>query len=266
MSYLLSYIALGAFAGVLAGLLGVGGGLVIVPVLIFLFTAQHMPDNHIIHLALGTSLASIIFTSIASFRAHHFRGAVNWEVFRRITPGIITGTLLGSWVAAQLSTNFLKGFFVFFLYYVALQIFLNIRPAPSRQLPGSIGMNGVGSLIGGISSLVGIGGGVMSVPFLIWCNLDLRCAIGTSAAIGFPIALAGAVGYAANGLAIDTLPSWSLGFVYLPALISISLASASTAPLGVRLAHTLPVRHLRNIFALLIIIMATKMLMGLIQT
>jgi len=265
MTYFLSYIALGALAGLLAGLLGVGGGIVIVPVLIFLFTAQHMPDNHIIHLALGTSLASIIFTSFASFHAHHYRGAVNWEVFRRITPGIIIGTLLGSWVAAQLSTTFLKGFFVLFLYYVALQIFLNLRPVASRQLPGSIGMYGVGCLIGGISSLVGIGGGVMSVPFLIWCNLDLRCAIGTSAAIGFPIALAGAIGYAASGLAIDTLPSWSMGFVYLPALIGISLASVSTAPLGVRLAHALPVRNLRYFFALLVTIMATKMLMGLIQ-
>jgi uncharacterized membrane protein YfcA len=265
ISYCLSYIALGAFAGVLAGLLGVGGGIVIVPVLTFLFTAQQLPDNHIIHLAIGTSLASIIFTSLASFRAHHFRGAVRWEVFRSISPGIITGTLTGSWVAAQLPTHYLKGFFILFLYYVALQIFLNVRPAPTRQLPGGKGMFGVGSLIGGISSLVGIGGGVMSVPFLIWCNLELRYAIGTSAAIGFPIALAGGVGYAANGLAIKTLPSWSLGFVYLPALVCISMASASTAPLGVRLAHTLPVTQLRKFFALFIIFMATKMLMGFMQ-
>jgi len=266
MAYWLSYILLGAFAGVLAGLLGVGGGIVIVPVLTFLFTAQHLPEHHIIHMALGTSLASIIFTSLASFRAHHFRGAVSWEVLRRISPGIVTGTLLGSCLAAQLSTPILKWFFVLFLYYVALQIFLNFRPAPARQLPGSRGMFAVGSLIGGISSLVGIGGGVMSVPFLIWCNVELRCAIGTSAAIGFPIALAGGVGYAANGLSLETLPSWSLGFVYLPALFGISLASASTAPLGVRLAHTLPVSHLRKFFALFIIFMATKMLMGLWQT
>jgi uncharacterized membrane protein YfcA len=264
MTYWLSYIALGAFAGVLAGLLGVGGGIVIVPVLTLLFTAQHLPDNHIIHLAIGTSLASIIFTSLASFRAHHFRGAVNWEVFRSISPGVITGTLTGSWIAAKLPAHYLKGFFILFLYYVALQIFLNVRPSAKRQLPGGKGMFGAGSLIGGISSLVGIGGGVMSVPFLIWCNIELRCAIGTSAAIGFPIALAGGVGYALNGLAMETLPSWSLGFVYLPALAAISLASVSTAPLGVRLAHTLPVAHLRKFFALFIILMATKMLMGLV--
>jgi uncharacterized protein len=266
MTYWLSYILLGGFAGLLAGLLGVGGGIVIVPALTFLFTAQHLPEKHIIHMALGTSLASIIFTSLASFRAHHFRGAVRWEVFRSISPGIISGTLLGSWLAAQLSTPFLKGFFVLFLYYVALQIFLNIGPAPARQLPGCRGMFGVGSLIGGISSLVGIGGGVMSVPFLIWCNVELRCAIGTSAAIGFPIALAGGIGYAANGLLLDTLPSWSLGFVYLPALFGISLASVSTAPLGVRIAHAIPVAHLRKFFALFIIFMATKMLLGLLQS
>ncbi len=264
MVYWLSYIGLGAFAGCLAGLFGVGGGIIIVPALTFLFAAQKLPDPIILHMALGTSLASIMFTSISSLRAHHGRGAVDWRVFRRITPGILAGTFLGSWVAAQLSTRFLKGFFVCFLYYVALQMLLNVRPTPSRQLPGAAGMVGAGSIIGGISSLVGIGGGSMSVPFLVWCNVAMHNAIGTSAAIGFPIALAGAAGYVANGLAAAPLPALSLGFIYLPALAGVSFASILTAPLGARLAHNLPVPRLKKFFALLLLVMGTKMLMGLL--
>jgi uncharacterized membrane protein YfcA len=252
MSAWLLYIALGAFAGVLAGLLGVGGGLVIVPILTFIFTAQQQPTEHILHLALGTSLASIMFTSISSLRAHHARGAVDWLVVRRITLGIMAGTFFGSWVAAQLSIRFLKAFFVIFLYYVAVQMLLDIRPQPHRQLPGRVALFSVGGLIGGISSLVGIGGGSMSVPFLVWCNIAMRNAIGTSAAIGFPIALAAV-----------KLPPYTMGFVYLPALLGIAAASILTAPLGAMLAHSLPVGRLKKIFALLLMVMGTKMLLGL---
>jgi uncharacterized protein len=262
MTVWLMYVALGGFAGILAGLLGVGGGLVIVPVLTFIFTAQHLAEGHILHLALGTSLASIMFTSISSLRAHHTRGAVDWTVVRRICGGIMAGTFAGTWVAAQLSTRFLKVFFVVFLYYVATQMLLNIKPKPHRQLPGWAGMTGVGGLIGGVSSLVGIGGGTMSVPFLVWCNTAIHRAIGTSAAIGFPIALAGALGYVVNGLSVP-LPPYSLGFVYLPALGGIALASIVTAPLGARLAHSLPIDKLKRIFALLLVVMGTKMLLGL---
>ncbi len=262
MIYWLLYLATGAFAGVLAGLLGVGGGLIIVPLLSFVFTAQHMPDAYILHLALGTSLASIMFTSVSSLRAHHARGAVNWQVVKGVSIGILTGTFLGSWVAAQLTTGFLRIFFVAFLYYVALQMLLNIRPKPSRQVPGNGGLFGMGNLIGGVSSLVGIGGGSLSVPFLVWCNLTMHNAVGTSAAIGFPIAVAGALGYTLNGLTIDGLPTGSLGFVYLPALAGIALASICTAPIGARLAHSLPVTRLKKVFALLLLVMGTRMLMA----
>jgi uncharacterized membrane protein YfcA len=258
------YVILGACAGLLAGLLGVGGGLIIVPVLVFLFTGQGLPAPIILHLALGTSLASIMFTSISSMRAHHGKEAVNWLIFRRITPGILIGTLFGTWVAAQLSTRLLKGFFVVFLYFVAVQMLLNAKPEPTRQLPGNAGMFGIGSLIGGVSSLVGIGGGSMSVPFMVWCNVPVHRAIGTSAAIGFPIALAGAVGYIINGLSAPGLPPASLGFVYLPPLLGISLASILTAPLGARLAHSLPVASLRKGFALFLIIIGTRMLTGIL--
>jgi uncharacterized membrane protein YfcA len=262
MTYWLVYIALGGGAGVLAGLLGVGGGIVIVPALTLVFTAQQMPAPFILHLALGTSLASIVFTSMSSLRAHHGRGAVDWQVVRRVTPGILAGTLLGTWLAAQLSTVFLKGFFVAFLYWVALQMLLDIRPKASRQLPGARTLVGVGGVIGGVSSLVGIGGGSMSVPFLVYCNVSLHNAIGTSSALGFPIAVAGAIGYVANGLAVKSLPTGSLGFVHLPALVGIAGVSMLTAPFGAKLAHRLPVAHLKKGFAILLAVMGTKMLMS----
>ena len=180
--------------------------------------------------------------------------------------GIVTGTLVGSWMAAQLSTRFLKGFFVIFLYYVAVQMLLDIRPKPSRRLPGAGGMFGVGSVIGGISSLVGIGGGSMSVPFMIWCNLSMHKAVGTSAAIGLPIALAGATGYLVNGLSVKMLPAYSLGFIYLPALFGISIASILTAPFGAKLAHTLPVSGLKRLFALLLMAVGTRMLISMLHS
>jgi len=263
VEFWLLYLATGVFAGFLAGLLGVGGGLVIVPVLASIFAAQHFPDGQIMHFALGTSLASIMFTSISSLRAHHAHGAVNWRVARGIAPGIVAGTLAGAVVAAQLSTVFLKVFFVVFLYYVAAQMLLNIKPKPSRELPGAAGMFGAGGVIGAVSSLVGIGGGTLSVPFMTWCNLRLHQAIGTSAAIGFPIAAAGAVGYIASGWAQGTLPAYSLGFVYLPALAGLVLSSVLTAPFGARMAHRLPVAKLKKIFAVLLLVLGTRMLIGL---
>jgi uncharacterized protein len=260
---ILTYLGLGSVAGVLAGLLGIGGGLVIVPMLVFALTWQGVGQEHLMHLALGTSMASIIFTAISSFMAHHKRGAVHWDVVRRIVPGILVGTFFGSFVASRMPTNVLKGFFVAFLYYVALQMLSNKKPKPSRGLPGNCGMFGAGSTIGVVSSLVGIGGGTLSVPFMMWCNIAVHEAIGTSAAIGFPIAVAGTVGYILNGWNVTGLPQYSLGYAYLPALAGIVAASVLTAPLGVRLAHSLPVDKLKRVFAVLLLIVGTRMLVGL---
>ena len=256
----LVYLGVGSVAGLLAGLLGVGGGLIIVPMLSALFTWQQLPSPYILHLALGTSLATIVFTSLASVRAHHAHRAVNWSLFGRITPGIVSGTFFGTWLAAQLSTPFLKLFFVVFTFYVAAQMILDIKPKPTRQLPGFMGCSLAGGAIGFISSLVGIGGGSMSVPFLSWCNVKMHNAIGTSAAIGFPIALSGSMGYLLNGLSARGLPAHSAGFIYLPALIGIAAASFCTAPLGARLAHRLPVSRLKKIFALVLLVIGMKML------
>ncbi|MCP4114860.1 MAG: sulfite exporter TauE/SafE family protein [Desulfobacteraceae bacterium] len=258
------YLILGLFAGVLSGLLGIGGGLVIVPMLIASLTWQKIPSEFIMHLALGTSMATIIFTSISSFMAHHRRGAVHWSIVRRVIPGILLGTFLGSCLAARLSGPFLKGFFVVFLYYVAVQMLTGKKPKASREVPGNVGMFGVGNIIGGVSSLVGIGGGTLSVPFMMWCNVPVHEAIGTSAAIGFPIAIAGTLGYVYNGLHAAGLPAYSVGYAYLPALMGIVSASVLTAPLGVRLAHSLPVPKLKRVFAVLLLAVATKMLISLI--
>lgn len=261
---MLLYGGLGAVAGILAGLLGVGGGIVIVPMLIFAFGWQGIAPEHLMHLALGTSMASIAFTSISSSLSHHRRGFVDWAIVKQITLGIVIGTYGGSQVASFLPASFLKGFFVVFLLYVASQMLLDKKPQPTRRLPGTVGMCLVGGVIGAVSSLVGIGGGTLSVPFMVWHNVPMLRAVGTSAAIGFPIAVAGGCGYIVSGYGLEGLPPYSLGFVYLPALFGIMVVSMLTAPLGVRLAHALPVKNLKRVFACLLLLVAFRMLAGLI--
>jgi uncharacterized membrane protein YfcA len=208
-------------------------------------------------------MASILFTSMASLRSHHKRGAVDWSVVRRLSPGIVAGTLAGVWLAARMSTNVLKLIFICFAYFVAIQMLMNIKPKPTRQLPQTGGMLASGGAIGVVSSFVGIGGGTLSVPFMTWCNVPLHTVIGTSAALGFPIAAAGVAGYVLNGWRVAALPEHSLGFVYLPALAAIAIASMLTAPLGARMAHALPVAKLKKLFACLLLIVGTRMLTSL---
>jgi len=258
------YLAVGAFVGFFAGLLGVGGGLVTVPALAMIFSAQHFAADHVLHLALGTSMAAILFTSISSLREHHRHGAVIWTVVRDITPGILIGTALGTVLARQVSTRALAIFFAAFVVFVAVQMMFNLKPRPSRQLPGRLAVAGVGAGIGAVSSLAAIGGGTLTVPFLTWCNVKVHNAIGTSAAVGFPIALGGAVGYIVNGLSVAELPQWSLGFVYLPALAWLVASSMLTAPLGARTAHRLPVPTLKRIFAGVLVLLSAKMLSNLL--
>ncbi|AYH45418.1 sulfite exporter TauE/SafE family protein [Azoarcus sp. DN11] len=259
----LSYLALGAFIGFFAGLLGVGGGGIMVPMLTSLFIAQGMPKESVVHLALGTSMSAIVMTSIASLRTHHKHGAVRWDVVRYIAPGIVVGTFAATFVASRIASKPLAIFFACFMAYVSLQMLANIKPKPSRDLPGPVGMSAVGLGIGGVSALVAIGGGSLSVPFMTWCNVKVHHAIGTSAAIGLPIALAGTVGYLVNGWGVTGMPALSLGFVYLPALVLISVVSTWTAPVGARLAHRLPVATLKKIFAGVLMLLSAKMLHAL---
>lgn len=264
MASIVSYGLLGLVAGVLAGLLGVGGGIIIVPMLVFAFGRAGFPSESIMLLALATSLGSIMFTSVSSALAHWRRGAVDWLSVLRISPGIVLGTFAGTYVAVLLPRRFLQIFFVIFLTYVAVQMLRGSRPRATRTLPGAWGMGAAGGVIGLISSLVGIGGGTLSVPFLTWHNVEMHRAIGTSAAIGLPIAVAGCCGYLINGLHATGLPPYCLGYLYLPALFPLVVCSMLTAPLGARIAHRLPVSRLRSAFALLLICVGIKMLLDVL--
>ncbi len=255
----LAYVALGGFVGLMAGLLGIGGGGIMVPILTSLFVAQGVPHEHLAHLALGTAMAAIVPASTASLFSHHRHGAVNWDIVRFITPGILIGTFLTTFVAALIPTLGLAIFFACFMILMSLQMLANIKPKPNRGLPGPLGISGVGLGIGGISALVAIGGGSLTVPFLTWCNVKLPRAIGTSAAVGLPIAIAGAIGYVINGWSTQGLPSAALGYVYLPALLLMAPFSILTAPLGAKLAHKLPVKLLKRVFAFMLMGLALQM-------
>jgi len=254
------YLAFGAVAGVLAGLLGLGGGIVIVPMLNYAFAMQGLPPDTIQLMAVATSMACILFTSISSVRAHHKHGGVNWGAWGVTTPGILLGTFGGTWIAVLIPQAYLRGFFIVFLLYVAAQMLRPLKVAVRRGLPGKSVFAGAGVVIGFISSLVGIGGGTMSVPFLSWATLDFRTCIGTSAAIGFPIALAGTLGYIVNGWHAEGLPPHTFGYIYLPALFGIAVASMLFATVGAQLAHRLPIPLLRRVFAVFILVAAADML------
>ncbi|MDR2165620.1 MAG: sulfite exporter TauE/SafE family protein [Zoogloeaceae bacterium] len=263
MQWFLLYLALGVVSGFFAGLLGIGGGSVMVPLLVMLFSAQDFPVGEVMHLALGTSLAAILFTSISSMWTHHAHGAVVWPIVFRITPGILLGTMFGAKVASLVPSRELAILFTVFILYTSVQMIANFKPRPGRAMPGFWGTGAAGAGIGAFSCLVAIGGGALSVPFMLWCNVGVRQAIGTSAAIGFPVAVGGALGYVFNGWRVAHLPSYSLGFVYLPAVAGLVFASVLTAPVGARLAHRLPVMRLRQIFAVMLMLLAVKMLWGL---
>ncbi len=261
MNEWLIYLALGAFAGTLAGLLGVGGGLVIVPVLAWSFALSGIDHGVIMHLAVGTSLATIVFTSLSSVRAHHKRGAVQWVAFRRLMPGIVLGAWLGAVVAQLLPTSALRSVFGVFELAVAVQMGFALLPEGHRELPARFGMMLAGAVIGGVSAIIGIGGGTLTVPFLAWCNVPMRQAVATSAATGLPIAVAGAIGFVATGWSATALPQGAVGYLYLPALAGIVATSVLFAPLGARLAHTLPTAILKRFFALLLALLGVRMLL-----
>lgn len=261
MEWYAAYLALGLLAGFLGGLFGIGGGTILVPLLLWSFEAQGFAVGQTMHLALGTSMAVILFTALASMRKHHQHGAVQWQVVRDISPGILLGTALGAACAAYIPARGLSLVFAIFVYFAAAQILLDLRPHAARRLPSVMGMSGVGVFTGWLSSLVSIGGGTVVIPFLVWCNVPLRHAIGTSSAIGFSVAVGGSVGYILIGYQASNLPSAHLGYIYLPALFWVALASVSSASLGARVAHRIAVGMLRKAFAVLLLGLATKMLL-----
>lgn len=262
MTVLAVYLAVGAVAGLLAGLLGVGGGIVIVPALVFVFHSGDFSAELIMHLAVGTSLGTIIVTSISSVWAHHRRGAVDWSVFWRLAPGIVAGALAGAWIADALASVTLQRVFGCFALCVAVQMALARPPAPHRDLPGSAVLLGAGTVIGAVSALVGIGGGSLTVPFLTWCNVAMTRAVATSAAGGLPIAAAGTLGFVITGWGRPGLPEAATGYVYWPALLGIIASSTLFAPLGARLAHSLPTRMLKRVFAVFLAVVGLRLLLA----
>jgi len=251
---ILLYVGLGAVAGLIAGLFGVGGGLVIVPVLLWTFTAQGFDPTHLTHLAVGTSLATIIVTSISSVHAHHQQGAVRWVLVQHLAGGLLLGAFLGAWVAQGLPAQTLQLIIGCFALWVAWRMFWGqqARHQAAECLPSVSAQGLAGAVIGVASAIFGIGGGSLTVPYLSRYGVPMQQAVATSSACGLPIALAGALGFVVFGAQATHLPAGSWGFVHVPAFIGMSAASLLTAQWGARLAHHLPAPLLKRLFSLLL--------------
>ncbi|MBK8814634.1 MAG: sulfite exporter TauE/SafE family protein [Methylococcaceae bacterium] len=252
-------LVLGMCSGFLAGLFGIGGGLVIVPVLVMLFKAQGLPPNLIMIMAIATSLATIIMTSTSSVLAHHRLGSVLWDKVIRLTPGILIGAMLGATIADNLRTDYLRLIFVLFLLYVGCQMALGTTPKSGTASYSKSLDFFVACAIGLLSSLVGIGGGTLTVPYLAHCRYPMRNAVAISSACGLPIALASTASYVALGIKATHLPDLSLGYVYVPSFLGVGFGSLFTAPIGAKLAHKLPAKQLKSYFSILIFLMAIKL-------
>lgn len=262
LAFIVGLVGLGAFVGFLAGLLGIGGGMILTPVFTFLLPMTGISDSVVVHVAIATSLGTIVFTSISSMRAHNKRGAVLWRVVFSVAPGILVGAILGAKISSLLSTSVIAFIFAIFVGFSALKMFVDAKPSPSRELPGLVGLFVAGILIGCVSAFVGAGGGFISVPLMLYCNVRMQQAVGTSAALGFPIALFGSVGYIWTGLNMAALPGFptTLGFIHLPALFLCAGASFLIAPLGAKVAHSINTKPLKRIFACNLLIIACYML------
>lgn len=253
-------ILLGIVSGLLAGLFGIGGGLIIVPVLVILFTAKGFPEEQEMLMAVATSLATIILTAIASVWAHHRLGSVVWAKVFRLSPGIIIGAVVGAVIAKHLSADNLRCILAIFLSYVAMQMALQVKPKPDRIKQSRALDFLVANMIGLLSSIVGIGGGTLTVPYLVHGQMPMRNAVAVASACGLPIAVAGTVSYTLLGWNVLHLPEWSLGYVYLPAFLGTGLSSIVTAPIGAKLVHKLPAAKLKRYFSLLLFVMAAKLM------
>jgi uncharacterized membrane protein YfcA len=255
-----AYLAVGAFVGFFSGMLGIGGGSAMVPVLAFIFAAKGFPPAHVVHIALGTGVASMLFSAAASVRSHHVRKSVNWHAVRVLSAGVLIGTLGGSLLAGRLDARLLSIAFTAVIFYAATQMLRPHTPRPSGTLPSAAVTSAFGATVGFVSALSATGGAAIVVPFLVKRNIAVHEAIGTAAAIGGSIAVAATVGYVIGGWNTPDLPRYSLGYVYLPALAGVVVASVATAPVGASIAHRMPGRTLRKIFAAVLFALGTGML------
>lgn len=259
----LLYLLVGTVAGVLAGLFGVGGGTIIVPALLLCFQWQGVTTDLQTHLAIGTSLAAIVITSVSSAHAHHRVGAVRWPVALWLAPGIAVGVWAGAYVAARMHGLLLQKLFGLFAWLIATQMWFGWQPRGHSQVPGKGGLTLAGIVIGGVSALFGIGGGSLTVPFLCWCRVRMQEAVATAAACGFPIALVGALGYVYQGWSHSDLPPYALGYVYLPAMLGIGITSLPCARFGAKLAHHWPAATLKRVFAGFLVFIGAVLLAGI---
>ncbi len=261
IALVLELAALGLCGGFLAGLLGIGGGMILVPFITYMLSHRGVSPDLAVKMAIATSMATIIFTSVSSVRAHHKKGAVRWDLVKGLAPGIVLGSMIGSLgIFALIKGSSLALLFAAFVGFSATQMFLDKKPAAARQMPGLAGQVGAGGVIGMISGLVGAGGGFISVPFMTWCNVAIHNAVATSAALGFPIALANVSGYILASVGMSDLPPYSFGYLWLPALGVIASCGVLMAPVGASAAHKLPVKKLKRVFASVLYALAFYML------
>ena len=260
MTWIAAYAGVGAVIGFLAGLLGIGGGMTLVPVLASLFAAQGLSPEHGVHLALGTAMASVMFTATSSVRAHQQHGGVDWRIVRGMAPGMVVGALLSTSVSGWVPQRVLAMAFAVIVFGGATQILLGRKPSRARAMPAAVPQLAWGLIIGAICGVVSAGGAFLTLPFMLFCGVTMHTAIGTAAALGIPVAVVGAAGFIFSGAHAGAMPPWSLGFVYLPALVPLVLASVLTAPWGARMAHRSPTATLKRVFAVLLYALAAKML------
>ncbi|MCL1050221.1 sulfite exporter TauE/SafE family protein [Shewanella abyssi] len=254
-------LALGAVIGFMAGLLGIGGGLIAVPALLHILPSVGVPAEHLPHVAIATSLAAIILTSLSSARAHHKRENIPWELFRSMLPGFVLGAICSGFISELITASLLQQIFAIFVMLMAIQMAFPMKPNSSRAMPSAIKLFLAAVIIALIAGLMGIGGGVLIIPFLTWCGLQMRYAIGFSSATGLLIALFGSIGYTLAGWNVASLPEGTLGFIYLPALLGIVATSMFVAPFGAKAATNWPTAKLKKIFALFLAIVGLKLVL-----
>lgn len=258
------FLLLGSFVGVISGLFGIGGGGIIVPILTTIFMAHGIAEQNVVHMALGTSMAIIIVTSISSIKAQQKKKAIVWDVVKMMTPGIIIGTFLATFIASRLDSFYLSIIFAVFMFYSSIQMFIGKKPKPENKIFSNKTHFLSGGIIGALSSLVSIGGGILSVPYLLIQNIEIKRAIATSSAIGFPIAFSGTIGYIINGWENTSMDTLTLGFVNLAAFACVAVASFLTAPIGVMLVHKINLNLMKKLFSLIPFILSIKMIYSLI--
>lgn len=261
LTFVVTLLVLGGAMGYIAGLLGVGGGMMLAPILAMLLGIYGMPGDIVIHAAIATAMATILFTSVSSVRAHHSRSNIQWAIVWSMAPGLIVGGLLvGGALFAMLKTAWLALFFSLFVAYNAIKM-LKAQPpgVQNAKMPGPVGTFAVGAGIGALSGLVGAGGAFLSVPFMTRSGVSIHRAIGTSAALGFPIALASCLGYIYSGWSLGEVFPGLIGYIYWPALLLFVSTSMLTAPMGARMSARLPVPVLKRIFACLLLVLAAYM-------